>query len=172
MVGKLGPHFLDLSLDDFRALLAGRRGAIKTFLLDQSRVAGIGNVYVQDPLWKARVHPLRPIHTLTDEEVEALHQALRRNLQDSIDQGGFAYEQNLPTGVRRATGTASRWAIGRDIPARAAARWLSRSRPGAPRAISARRASGSRHQTSLARSWFRPSLTAWNDELIRFAAEP
>jgi len=95
MVGKLGLHFMDLSLDDFRALLAGRRGAIKTFLLDQSRMAGIGNVYVQDPLWKARVHPLRPIHTLTDVEVEALYQALRHNLQDSIDQGGFAYEQNL-----------------------------------------------------------------------------
>jgi formamidopyrimidine-DNA glycosylase len=95
MVGKLGPHFMDLSLDDFRALLAGRRGAIKTFLLDQSKVAGIGNVYVQDPLWKARIHPLRPIHTLTDEEIEALHQAFRQNFQESIDQGGFAYEENL-----------------------------------------------------------------------------
>jgi formamidopyrimidine-DNA glycosylase len=95
MVGKLGPHFMDLSLDDFRALLTGRRGAIKTFLLDQSRVAGIGNVYVQDPLWKARIHPLRPIPTLTDGEIEALYQALRQNFQDSIDQGGFAYEQNL-----------------------------------------------------------------------------
>ena len=95
MVGKLGPHFMDLSLDDFRALLTGRRGAIKTFLLDQSRVAGIGNVYVQDPLWKARIHPLRPIPTLTDGAIEALYQALRQNFQDSIDQGGFAYEQNL-----------------------------------------------------------------------------
>jgi len=58
-------------------------------------VAGIGNVYVQDPLWKARIHPLRSIHTLTGEEIEALYQALRQNFQDSIDQGGFAYEQNL-----------------------------------------------------------------------------
>lgn len=95
MVSKLGPHFLDLSLDDLRALLAGRRGAIKTFLLDQSRVAGIGNVYVQDPLWKARIHPLRPIDSLTDQEIESLWRALRETLQESIDQGGFAYEQNL-----------------------------------------------------------------------------
>ncbi len=172
MVGKLGPHFLDLSLDDFRALLAGRRGAIKTFLLDQSRAAGIGNVYVQDPLWKARVHPLRPIHTLTDKEVEALHQALRRNLQDStpvpvaqrrgIDQGGLAYEQNLPTGVRKGAGTASRWATGRGIPARAAGRWWSKSRRGAQRAMSARGArslsSGDRRVGSAARAaiWTRP----------------
>jgi len=48
---------MDLSLDAFRALLAGKRGAVKTFLLDQSRVAGVGNVYVQDPLWKARIPP-------------------------------------------------------------------------------------------------------------------
>jgi hypothetical protein len=47
MVGKLGPNALDLSLEEFRALLKGRRGAIKTFLLDQDRIAGIGNVYVQ-----------------------------------------------------------------------------------------------------------------------------
>jgi len=44
MVGKLVPHALDLSLEEFRALLKGRRGAIKTFLLDQDRIAGIGNV--------------------------------------------------------------------------------------------------------------------------------
>ena len=49
MVGKLGPNALDLSLEEFRGLLEGRRGAIKTFLLDQDRIAGIGNVYVQTP---------------------------------------------------------------------------------------------------------------------------
>jgi hypothetical protein len=41
MVGKLGPNALDLSLEEFRALLKGRRGAIKTFFLDQSRIASI-----------------------------------------------------------------------------------------------------------------------------------
>lgn len=95
MVGKLGPNVIDLSLDDFRALLAGRRGAIKTFLLDQSRMAGIGNVYVQDPLWKARIHPLRPIDSLSEQEVEDLWAALRETLQESIDLGGSHWEQNL-----------------------------------------------------------------------------
>jgi len=95
MVGKLGPNALDLSLDQFRALLQGRRGAIKAFLLDQDRIAGIGNVYVQTPLWRARIHPLRPIPTLTDAEVAALWQALRDVLQDSIDAGGAPFELNL-----------------------------------------------------------------------------
>ena len=95
MVSKLGPHALDLSLDEFRALLAGRRGAIKAFLLDQDRIAGIGNVYIQDPLFRAHIHPLRPIQTLTDDEVAALWQAIRNTLLESIHAGGAPFELNL-----------------------------------------------------------------------------
>jgi len=95
MVGKLGPNAIDLSLEEFRALLRGRRGAIKTFLLDQNRIAGIGNVYIQDPLFKARVHPLRPVQALSDDEIAALWQAIRETLQESIDAGGAPFELNL-----------------------------------------------------------------------------
>ncbi len=77
MVGKLGQHFMDLSLDDFRALQSGRRGAIKTFLLDQSRVVGIGNVYVQDPLWKARSTPCAPSRLVKRGELYARAPAFR-----------------------------------------------------------------------------------------------
>jgi formamidopyrimidine-DNA glycosylase len=68
MTAKLGPNALNLTLDEFRALLKGRRGGIKSFLLNQERIAGIGNVYVQDPLFKARIHPLRKIDSLSDAE--------------------------------------------------------------------------------------------------------
>ncbi len=95
MTAELGPDMLDLSLDDFRALLAGRRGAIKTFLLDQKRIAGIGNVYVQDPLFLARIHPLRSIASLSDADIANLWSALRETLQQSIALGGSAWEQNL-----------------------------------------------------------------------------
>jgi formamidopyrimidine-DNA glycosylase len=95
MIGKLKSNAMDLSLQEFRALLKGRRGAIKTFLLDQDHIAGIGNVYVQTPLWRAKIHPLRPIPTLTDGEVMALWQALRDVLQSSIDAGGARFELNL-----------------------------------------------------------------------------
>jgi formamidopyrimidine-DNA glycosylase len=94
-VSTLGPDFLSLSLDEFRALLRGRRGGIKAFLLDQKRMAGIGNVYVQDPLFTAGIHPLRTIDTLGEMEIEALYQAIRETLQESIDHGGAAYELNL-----------------------------------------------------------------------------
>jgi formamidopyrimidine-DNA glycosylase len=95
MTAGLGPNALDLTLDQFRALLRGRRGAIKPFLLNQKRIAGIGNVYVQDPLFVARIHPLRPINTLSGEEVAALWQALQDTLQESIAHGGSAWEMNL-----------------------------------------------------------------------------
>jgi formamidopyrimidine-DNA glycosylase len=95
MTARLGPNALGLTLDQFRALLRGRRGAIKPFLLNQKRIAGIGNVYVQDPLFKVGIHPLRPINTLSDDEVAALWQALRETLQESIDHGGSAWELDL-----------------------------------------------------------------------------
>jgi formamidopyrimidine-DNA glycosylase len=95
MVSQLGPDFMSLSLEDFRAVLRGRRGGIKSLLLNQKRVAGIGNVYVQDPLFKAGIHPLRQINTLTSAEVDTLYYAIRETLQESIDHGGSHWEQNL-----------------------------------------------------------------------------
>ena len=95
MTADLGPNALGLTLDQFRELLRGRRGAIKPFLLNQRRIAGIGNVYVQDPLFKAGIHPLRPINTLSDDEVAALWQALQETLQESVDHGGSAWERDL-----------------------------------------------------------------------------
>ncbi len=95
MIASLGPDSMSLSLDEFRELLRGRRGGIKSFLLNQKRMAGIGNVYVQDPLFKAGIHPLRPIHTLSNDEVAALWEALRETLQESIEHGGSAWELNL-----------------------------------------------------------------------------
>jgi len=94
-VASLGPDFMSLTLDDFRELLRARRGGIKSFLLNQKRIAGIGNVYGQDPLFKAGIHPLRSISTLSDDEIEALWQATRETLQESIDLGGSHWEQNL-----------------------------------------------------------------------------
>jgi len=92
---QLGPDTLSLTLDQFKELLRGRRGAIKSFLLNQQRIAGLGNVYVQDPLFKAGIHPLRPINTLDDAEITALWRALRETLQESIDLGGSAWERDL-----------------------------------------------------------------------------
>ncbi|MCX6091252.1 MAG: Fpg/Nei family DNA glycosylase [Candidatus Bipolaricaulota bacterium] len=95
MSAGLGPNALDVSVDQFRALLAGRRGGIKSFLLDQTHVAGIGNAYIHDILFRAKLHPQRSISSLSSDEIERLHAAIQTELQRSIDVGGAFYEPGL-----------------------------------------------------------------------------
>jgi formamidopyrimidine-DNA glycosylase len=76
-------------------LCEGRRTAIKTVILDQRLLGGIGNVYGQDPLFHARIHPLQPARSLTSGEIAALHSAIRTVLTDSLRAGGLAYERDL-----------------------------------------------------------------------------
>jgi len=97
MTSKLGisPTDPEFTAERLSSMLAGKRGAIKTFLLDQKNIAGIGNVYVQDPLFKARLHPLRKIQTLGEPEIKALHEAICAVLNRSIRLGGLKYEKDL-----------------------------------------------------------------------------
>ncbi len=105
--GKLGTHKMTHTLglnpldrakftyERFSALLAGRRGAIKALLMNQRNVAGIGNVYIQDILFLAGLHPNRPIPEITERERVTLHQAIVTNLTDAAKRGGLAYEKDL-----------------------------------------------------------------------------
>ncbi|HUT61167.1 MAG TPA: DNA-formamidopyrimidine glycosylase family protein [Phycisphaerae bacterium] len=95
MTAKQGPNALDVSVDELANMLNGRRGRIKSFLLDQSKIAGVGNATVHDILFLARLHPLRQINTLTENEIEALANAIHHGLQPSIEAGGAFYEVNL-----------------------------------------------------------------------------
>ena len=97
LTAKLGGDPFDpaFTLAQFRQLLAPKRGQIKRFLLDQRNIAGIGNVYVQDILFTARVHPQRAIPSLRDDEIAALYAAMRTILQASIDLGGLVYEKDF-----------------------------------------------------------------------------
>jgi formamidopyrimidine-DNA glycosylase len=97
LTGALGRSPLEegYTLDYFRELLAGRRGGVKSFLLNQRNVAGIGNVYIQDILFDARLHPKRKINTLSENEVESLYVSMRAVLKESIGMGGLAYERDF-----------------------------------------------------------------------------
>ncbi len=74
MTASLGPSPLeeDFTWDCFRQILAGRKGILKSVLLDQHAISGIGNVYVQDILFRARLHPLRKIPSLDEGEQRRL----------------------------------------------------------------------------------------------------
>src|SRR2546428_4519222 len=72
-----------------RALLRRRpRAAIKVLLLDQRAIAGIGNIYAIEALWRARIHPLRKAGSLRAEEIARLHEAIRWALRKGIRLGG------------------------------------------------------------------------------------
>jgi formamidopyrimidine-DNA glycosylase len=72
-----------------RALLRRRpRAAIKVLLLDQRAIAGIGNIYAIEALWRARIHPLRKAGSLRTDEVARLHEAIRWALRKGIRLGG------------------------------------------------------------------------------------
>jgi formamidopyrimidine-DNA glycosylase len=107
MTASLGPSPLDPDMDvvRFRRMVAARpRRSVKSLLLDQKVLAGIGNVYAQDPLWGARLHPDRRLGSLSPAEVDALWVSLRGVLERSIAKGGLAYERDLhgnPGGYER-----------------------------------------------------------------------
>ena len=93
MVAQLGksPMEKTFTLEYFKELLANKKTGIKSFLLDQKNIAGIGNVYVQDILFKARLHPNRKISTLSEKEKTDLFKAIKEVLNHSIRLNGLAY---------------------------------------------------------------------------------
>ncbi len=89
-----GPRALAAALD-------GRRAPIKAALLDQRTVAGLGNIYVDEALWRARIHPLKPARELDDDEVRAVHRAIRAALRVGIArQGATLRDYAQPDGRR------------------------------------------------------------------------
>jgi formamidopyrimidine-DNA glycosylase len=71
-----------------QARLAGRRAPVKAALLDQRTIAGMGNIYVDEALWRARIHPLRPARELDEHDVKRLHRAVRRTLEAGLARQG------------------------------------------------------------------------------------
>jgi formamidopyrimidine-DNA glycosylase len=80
----LGPDALALDLNGFRDALLGRRGAIKNALMDQSVVAGIGNIYADEILFAARIDPTAPTESLGEKRIRDLHRVIRRVLEQAI----------------------------------------------------------------------------------------
>jgi formamidopyrimidine-DNA glycosylase len=79
--------------------LHGRRAPVKAAILDQRTVAGVGNIYADEALWRARIHPLTPAAALGPEEVKALYRGVRESLRAGIRrQGSTLRDYRLPNG--------------------------------------------------------------------------
>jgi formamidopyrimidine-DNA glycosylase len=106
VIGKLGPEPLKAGFTPqvLAQRLAKRTAPIKALLCDQPFIAGIGNMYADEALFAARIHPLRQGVSLSPEEVECLHQAILRVLQAAIGNKGASTDTYFrPDGT---TGTA------------------------------------------------------------------
>jgi len=90
VTGALGPEPLAdaFTLDEFRRLLARRSGRLKSLLLNQTFVAGLGNIYADEALFAARLHPLRRADSLTADEQRWLYEAIRAVLSRAVANRG------------------------------------------------------------------------------------
>ena len=81
---RFGADPLEAGLEEFTARIRGKRARIKTLLLDQRVLRGVGNIYADESLWKARIHPKRLGVGLRKEQVKELYRALRGILERAI----------------------------------------------------------------------------------------
>jgi formamidopyrimidine-DNA glycosylase len=99
---RLGPEPFDPAFSPayLRASLRKSRAPVKPAILDQKRVAGVGNIYADEALFRAKVHPLRPANRLDRRQAEALHGAIVAVLADGIDARGSSIDDfRDPDGV-------------------------------------------------------------------------
>jgi formamidopyrimidine-DNA glycosylase len=85
---NLGPDAAHIGAVRFAAMLRKGRAPVKARLLDQHAIAGVGNLLADEILWRAEVNPARPVDTLTDEERDRLHRALRKTIDAALRDGG------------------------------------------------------------------------------------
>lgn len=89
ILGEYGPEpFDDLTLEKFREVIGKRKIAIKKLLMDQKVISGVGNIYANDALWLAQIHPGRLASSLTAAETQRLFAAIESVLKEGLATGG------------------------------------------------------------------------------------
>jgi len=88
---RMGPDAPEISEAEFSRALRGRRGAIKGWLLNQQRLSGLGNIYADEALFAARIHPLAQPGRLRAPEARRLHRAVQKILKRAIELQGTSF---------------------------------------------------------------------------------
>lgn len=91
-IQKLGREPFDIGTADFKKMLAGRKTKIKPLLMDQGFIAGIGNIYASEILFRSGINPQRPANDLSAREQEALHREMIKVLKSAIKHGGSSVD--------------------------------------------------------------------------------
>lgn len=100
-VVKLGPDALSITTDQLKSGLANKRRGIKACLLDQTILAGCGNIYADESLWASRIDPRLGVDCLSDSQIDNLRSNLQQILQLSIDSGGSSSRNYVNAEGRR-----------------------------------------------------------------------
>jgi formamidopyrimidine-DNA glycosylase len=102
-ITKLGPEPLEPSFDfkKFREILKSRRGKIKVVLMDQKAIAGIGNIYSDEILWEAGIHPFKSAEKLSEDELKRIFNAIKKVLKKGIEaKGDSMSDYRRPSGEK------------------------------------------------------------------------
>jgi len=84
----LGPEPLEITFNEFKETLKGKKGKIKQVLMKQEVIAGIGNIYADEILWETKIHPFRDVSKLAEQELKDVYKAIRQVLKKALQLGG------------------------------------------------------------------------------------
>ena len=98
---RLGPEPLEISEEEFVLRFRSRRSMVKSLLLNQSFLRGLGNIYVDEALFRARIHPRAQSHRLRRDRAASLHRAIVKVLTESIEHGGSSVSDYVASDGRR-----------------------------------------------------------------------
>jgi formamidopyrimidine-DNA glycosylase len=101
--GRLGiePLSDEFTVEAIERIAAGRRAPLKSFLLDQGGIAGVGNIYADEALWRAELHPLSPAGSMKREHAEALREGVIGALEAGLAEGGASIDDYLDSRGQR-----------------------------------------------------------------------
>jgi formamidopyrimidine-DNA glycosylase len=92
-IKELGPEPFDIKVEQFKEMLSKKKTKIKPLLMDQTFISGVGNLYVAEALFRAKIHPERPANSLSDKEKEALFKEIKDTLNEAIKYKGSSVDQ-------------------------------------------------------------------------------
>ena len=93
LLQALGPDALSIDREEFLARLGRRRGGLKAALMDQTFLAGVGNILADEILWQAHLHPKMPIDDLSEQQRGALHTMMRRVLREAVEKYDYIHRK-------------------------------------------------------------------------------
>jgi len=89
------PLSSEFTAEKLHEIAAGSRAPIKPLLMDQRRIAGLGNIYSSEALWRVEIDPRRIANTISEDEARKLHRAIQSVLQEAIDSAGTTFGQTV-----------------------------------------------------------------------------